>query len=277
MLLFGQRHQLQTDFITHHANNLRREDILLLAALKQQVNFLPFQHFRLAVDFDPQTTVREVVDGTGEEMAIFTGDRRRHADFNAMRTTNLFALHRHRYRATENNQVVEDPGHTHEDGQDFVLRAVEVTPDPGDDAHNIQQHQEDIRTGDHPVDILLFHQPALRGVPGQHRFVNFTPEGVAVFTLYLRVRQARVDHMRQNEQRNHQRGCVNDIGVKEQERQRRGQEDEPRDTGQEVEHGVDVAKTLRQLKPFAYQRVIETENLHHAARPANTLANVRRQ
>ena len=250
MLLFGQRHQLQTDFIARHAHNLRREDILLLTALKQQVNFLAFQHLRLAVDFDPQATVREVVHGTGEEMAIFTGDRRRHADFNAMRTTNLLALHRHRYRAAEDNQVVEDPGHTHEDGQDFVFRAVEVTPDTGDDANDIQQYQEDIRTGDHPVDVLLFHQAALGGdvkfpfvrvnqrhhrrrcdIPGQHRFVDFTPEGMAVFTLYLRVSQARVDHVRQNKQRNHQRRGVNDISVKEQERQRRGQEDQPRDTG----------------------------------------------
>ncbi len=75
-------------------------------------------------------------------MAIFTGDRRRHADFNAMRTTNLFALHRHRYRTAEDNQVVEDPGHTDEDGQDFVFRAVEVTPDTGDDANDIQQSRE---------------------------------------------------------------------------------------------------------------------------------------
>ena len=44
-----------------------------------------------------------------------------------------------------------------------------------------------------------------------------------------------------------------------------------------MEHGVDVAETLRQLEPFPNQWVIETENLHHAARPANTLTNVRRQ
>ena len=49
---------------------------------------------------------------------------------------------------------------------------------------------------------------------------------MAIFTLNLRVRQARVDHVRQNKQRNHQRRGVDDIGVKEQERQRRGQEDQ---------------------------------------------------
>ena len=44
-----------------------------------------------------------------------------------------------------------------------------------------------------------------------------------------------------------------------------------------MEHRVDVAETLRQLEPFPYQWIIETENLHHAARPANTLTNVRRE
>ena len=73
MLLPGQRHQLQTHFIACHTHNLCREDILLLATLKQQVNLLPFQHLRLTVDFDTQTTVGEVMNGTGEEMTIFTG------------------------------------------------------------------------------------------------------------------------------------------------------------------------------------------------------------
>ena len=226
-------------------------------------------------------------------MSIVAGNGRWHADFDAMRAANLFALHRYRHRATEDNQVIKHPRHTHEDRQNFVFRAVEVAPDPNNHAHNIQQHQEDIGPGDHPVDILLFHQPALRGdvefpfmrvnqrhhgwrrdVPGQHRFVNFTPEGVAIFPLNLRVRQAGVDHVRQNEQGNHQRRRIDDVSVKEQERQRRSEEDKPWNTGQEVEHGVDVAQPLRQLQPFTHQRVIEPENLHHAAGPANTLADV---
>ncbi|MNO02587.1 hypothetical protein D3C81_2230440 [compost metagenome] len=63
--------------------------------------------------------------------------------------------------------------------------------------------------------------------------------------------------------------------MQQQEGQRCRQEDQPWDTGQEVEHGVDVAETLRELQPFTRQRVIETENLHHSARPADTLADVR--
>ena len=91
------------------------------------------------------------------------------------------------------------------------------------------------------------HHGWRRDVPGQHRFVNFTPEGVAIFPLNLRVRQAGVDHVRQNEQGNHQRRRIDDVSVKEQERQRRSEEDKPWNTGQEVEHGVDVAQALRQL------------------------------
>ena len=33
----------------------------MLTTLEQQVNFLPLQHLRLTVDFDTQTTVREVM------------------------------------------------------------------------------------------------------------------------------------------------------------------------------------------------------------------------
>ncbi|MNV34244.1 hypothetical protein D3C71_1256540 [compost metagenome] len=99
---------------------------------------------------------------------------------------------------------------------------------------------------------------------------------MAIFALNLRVRQAGVDHVRQNEQSNHQRRSKDDVRVQQQERQRRGQEDQPRNTGQEVEHGVDVTQPLGQFQPFSRQRVIKTEDLHHASRPANTLADVRR-
>ena len=65
--------------------------------------------------------------------------------------------------------------------------------------------------------------------------------------------------------------------MEEQKRQRRGQEDQPRNTGQEVQHRVDVADALRQLQPFTKQRVIKAEYLHHPARPADALADMRRQ
>ena len=151
-------------------------------------------------------------------MAIFAGDSRRHAHFDTVRTANLLAFNRDRHRAAKNNQVVEYPDNTHPDGENFIFRAVHEAPDPHRDADQIEQHQVDIGPGDHPVDILLFHQPALRGdvelafmrvdqrhksgrrdIPGQHRLVNFTPERMAIFALNLRVGQAGVDHVRQHE------------------------------------------------------------------------------
>ncbi|MNH00155.1 hypothetical protein D3C79_593410 [compost metagenome] len=144
--------------------------------------------------------------------------------------------------------------------------------------------------------MFLFHQPAFGGhvefalvrieqrhrgrpgdIPGQHRFVDLAPEGVTVFPLDARVGQAGMDHMRQHIERDRQRRGENDIGVQQQERQRRGKENQPRNAGQEVQHGVGVTQPLRQFQPLAEQRVIQPENLHHAARPTNALANVRRQ
>ena len=39
------------------------------------------------------------------------------------------------------------------------------------------------------------------------------------------------------------------VGAEEQERQRRGEEDEPRDAVEEVQHRVQVAQALAELRP----------------------------
>ncbi|MNC10971.1 hypothetical protein D3C75_586540 [compost metagenome] len=65
--------------------------------------------------------------------------------------------------------------------------------------------------------------------------------------------------------------------MQQQERQRRGQEHQPWQAGQEVQHGVGIAHPLEQAQPTAEQRVVGTEDLHHAPGPANALADVRRQ
>ena len=139
---------------------------------------------------------------TGEEIAVLAGNRPRHFDFNAVRATHLLTFDRYRYRAAKNNQVIEYPQQADPHGEDFILWSVHVTPDPKRHAQQVQQYQVDIRSGDHPIDVLFFYQSALgsdvelafmrgeqrhhsrrRNVPGQHRFIDFTPEGVAVFTL----------------------------------------------------------------------------------------------
>ena len=218
MLLVGQRQQLQSHFAAVDPRDPHREGILLLSPFEQQPGVLPLQHLSVAVNFDPQPTVGIVVNGAGEQMAIFAGNCRRHAHFDTMRPADLLAFDRDRHRAAKNNQVVEHPDNTHPDGENFVFRAVHKAPDPHRDADQVEQHEVDIGPGNHPVDILLFHQSALRGdvefafmrinqrhkggrrdIPGEHRLVDFTPERMAIFALNLRVGQAGVDHVRQHE------------------------------------------------------------------------------
>ena len=172
--------------------------------------------------------------GTGEQVAIFARNCRRHAHFDAMRATDLLTFHRDRHRAAQDNQVIEHPDDTDPNGQDLIFRAIEVTPDPSRHAHQVQQHQIDIGTGNDPVDIFVLHQSSFRrhveltfmrvnqrdkgrrrDIPGQRGFVDFAPERVAIFALNLRVRQARMNHMRQDEERDHQRRRIDDIGVQQ--------------------------------------------------------------
>ncbi|MNP12260.1 hypothetical protein D3C76_1044870 [compost metagenome] len=86
-----------------------------------------------------------------------------------------------------------------------------------------------------------------------------------------------MNHMRDHIQNDHQGRCVDDVGVQQQERQRRGQEHQARQTCEKVQHGVGVANALKDRQAFAQQRVIRTENLCHAPSPANPLANMCRQ
>jgi len=78
MLLVCQRQQLQTDFTTVHPRDAYREVIFLLSAFEQQIHVLPFQYPRFTVNFYPQAAVRVVMNGTGEQVAIRAGNRRRH-------------------------------------------------------------------------------------------------------------------------------------------------------------------------------------------------------
>ncbi len=142
----------------------------------------------------------------------------------------------------------------------------------------------------------LLHQPAFGGdvklafvgidqrngrgqgdIPRQHRFVDFTPERVPPAPLNTRVGQAGVQHVGQHIDRDRQRGRVDDVGVAEQKGQRSQQEDQPRNAGEKVQHGVGITESLHPLKPFTEQGVIQTEDLHHAACPADSLSDMRRQ
>ena len=86
-----------------------------------------------------------------------------------------------------------------------------------------------------------------------------------------------MDHVRQHVEQDHHGRCVDDIGVKEQKGQGRGEEHQPRQPHQKVHHGVGVADALEDRQALAQQRVVGAENLHHAPRPADALADMRRQ
>ncbi|KAG1305486.1 hypothetical protein G6F63_016595 [Rhizopus arrhizus] len=42
-----------------------------------------------------------------------------------------------------------------------------------------------------------------------------------------------------------------------------------------MQHGVGIAEALEQAQPLAQQWVVDAEDLHHAARPADALVDVR--
>ena len=67
---------------------------------------------------------------------------------------------------------------------------------------------------------------------------------------------------------------LEDLRAEEQVGQRRGEEHQARQAVEEVQHGVEVAQPLAELEPLAQQGVVGTEDLRHAARPADTLADM---
>ena len=86
-----------------------------------------------------------------------------------------------------------------------------------------------------------------------------------------------MDHVRQHIQQDHRRRGVDDVSVEEQECQGRSEEHQPRQSHQKVHHGVGVADALEDRQALAQQRVVSAENLHHAPRPTDALADMRRQ
>ncbi len=59
--------------------------------------------------------------------------------------------------------------------------------------------------------------------------------------------------------------------------QRSRQKDQSRKRIQKVRHRIEVTDPLINLQPFGEQRIVRTQNLDHAARPADTLLHVAAQ
>ncbi|MCY1174935.1 hypothetical protein D9M73_151540 [compost metagenome] len=86
-----------------------------------------------------------------------------------------------------------------------------------------------------------------------------------------------MDHVRQHIQQDHQCRGIDDVGVEQQEGQGRRQENQARQAHQEMHHGVGITDALEHRQAFAQQWIVGAKNLRHAARPADTLADMRRQ
>lgn len=84
-----------------------------------------------------------------------------------------------------------------------------------------------------------------------------------------------MQHMGQNINGDRQRRRVDDVGMTEQKRQRRQQEDQPRNAREKVQHGVGITEPLYPLQPLTKQRIIKAEDLHHTACPADALSDMR--
>ncbi|MNP12261.1 hypothetical protein D3C76_1044880 [compost metagenome] len=107
------------------------------------------------------------------------------------------------HRGADDQQVVNDPQTADQRGADFIARPVEQTPYRKTQADDIQQRQHQVRPGDTPVELVFSHQAALGGhvefaflgveqgnggrprdVPGEHGFIDLSPERQTVFSLH---------------------------------------------------------------------------------------------
>ncbi len=222
----------------------------------------------------------------------------RHFHGHAVHGADLPAFARSRDTRAEDQHVVAGPREIEDRGLDFAAY-MDVQIDmhePGNEAEQIQQQQEQIGPRDRPVEIVLFDLAALGGhvelaelrvdqreqrrrgdVRGQHRFIHLRPERMPEQALHARVGDARVHHVRQRVDGDAAGRRFNHMRAKKQERQGRSKKHQPRDAVEEVHHRVQVAQTLADLQAFAGQRIVDPENLRHAARPADALADVPRE
>ena len=146
------------------------------------------------------------------------------------------------------------------------------------------------------VEIGLVEQPALVGhvelafarveqrhhrrldeVEAEDAFVDFRPEQPPLAALHAQRGAHRVEQVRHGIGEDHRRGGMDDAVAEQQVGKRAGQEHDPRQRILEVQHRVQVAEPLPEAQPAADQRIVDPQDLRHAARPARTLADMERQ
>ena len=215
MLLGGQLMETDASPMAKDTLHLTGEAELLLSTPQQQPHFFILPQGVRFAQLQPDAAIRVVTQRTGQHMAIFACDGSRHGDLYAVRLADLPCFNRNRHRTTKNNHVVEHPDQAYADGQYLVGRTVLHAPERHQHARHIEQHQQHIGLGYHPVQMLLLYQSAFCGdvkltlvrieqrhggragdIPGQHRLVNFAPERVTPAPLNTRVGEAGMQHVR---------------------------------------------------------------------------------
>ncbi len=225
-------------------------------------------------------------------------DHHRHVGINTDGFTRLARLPRHGNGGQQEDQAVDTPadvkGDNHRVHPEVVM--THGTNNTGDNPCRQQHGNDQVRANDTEIEIAHVQQRAFIGyvelaafredqgnyrrqhqVEGQHQVVDLPPEAVAETPVDPRVHINTEEQVRQHIGENQARRGVNNVQVEQQISQRRSQERHARQRKLEREHGVQIAKTLLPLQATAKQRVIDTQNLRHAARPAGTLNDVYHQ
>ena len=121
------------------------------------------------------------------------------------------------------------------------------------------------------------HDRRARQVKGQDRLVDFAPERPAIPALRIGRRGHRTDQMRQRIGEDQRGRGMDDILTEDQIGKRAGQEDDARQRKLEMQHRVQVAKPLLPIEAAPEQRIVDPQDLGHAARPADALADMQHQ
>ena len=100
---------------------------------------------------------------------------------------------------------------------------------------------------------------------------------MAEASLDMRIGKTRLHHVRQGVQRDGRRRRIDDVKLEIQIGERRGEEHQARDTGEEMQHGIGVTEPLQPGQSAACERVVKAKYLRHAAGPANALPDMSRK
>ena len=94
--------------------------------------------------------------------------------------------------------------------------------------------------------------------------------------LNSRIRNVRKDDVRQRVSEYRQRVAIDIHHPEKQIDQRNGQKNKARKRKQKMGGGIEITQPLRKRKPAREQWIFHAQDLHHAARPADPLADVGR-